>query len=174
MITPNGSVPSCESHGGAAQILPYHGWRVMNPILDANEMRSGLRAVDVFWRDLGRNEDRALEAVLAPEALAILGTGPGLAGRIREGLHISTDSCSCLGAVSPVLLAEDRSMRPTYTFTSVPISGGRDAHDAAWSIDVADKDGVWRIDPTESHHMVEVAHRWISLSMVWSRIADER
>ena len=148
--------------------------RVMNPILDADDVRSGLRAVDVFWRDLGRDDDQAVAAVLAPEAVSILGGGPGLAERIRERLRISVVSCSCLGAVSPVLLAGDRWMRPTYTFTSVPISGGRDGQDAAWSIDVADMDGVWRIDPTASRRMVEVGHRWISLGMVWSRIADER
>ncbi len=146
----------------------------MNSILDADDVRRGLRAADVFWRDLGRDDDQAVEAVLVPEAMAVLGAGPGLAARIRERLQIGTDSCSCLGVVSPVPLAEDRSMRPTYTFTSVPISGGRDGQDAVWSIEVTERDGVWHIDPTASHLVREVAHRWISLSLVWSRIAEER
>jgi hypothetical protein len=146
---------------------------MMSSILDADEVRSGLRAADVFWRRLGRDDDRALEALLAPEALAIFGAGPGLAARIRERMQINADSCVCLGAVSPVPLAEDRCMRPTYTFTSIPIAGGHDGQDATWSIEVADDDGVWRIDPTASHHVREAAHRWVSQSMVWSRIATE-
>jgi hypothetical protein len=145
----------------------------MTSILDADDVRRGLRAADVFWRDLGRDDDHALEAVLTPRSLAVLGAGPGLAGRIRERLRISADSCFCLGAVSPVGLAEDRSMRPTYAFTSVPISRGPDDQNAAWSIGVADEDGRWRIDPMGSSHATEVAHRWVSLSMVWSRIVSE-
>jgi hypothetical protein len=143
----------------------------MNSILDANEVRSGLRAADDFWRGLGRDDDQALEAVLAPEALVVLGPGAGLAARIRERIEISAEACLCLGAVSPVLLAEGRWMRPTYTFTSIPLSTGRDGQDAAWSIEVADEDGRWHVDPIASHHMREVAHRWVSLSMVWSKIA---
>ena len=146
----------------------------MNSILDADDVRRGLRAADGFWRDLGRDDDQAVEAVLAPEAMAVLGAGPGVAARIRERLHISTVSCSCLGVVSPVPLAEDRAMRPTFTFTSVPISGGRPSQDAAGSIEVTERDGVWCIDPTASHHVREVAHRWVSLSMVWPRIVGER
>jgi hypothetical protein len=64
-------------------------------------------------------------------------------------------------------------MRPTYAFTSVPISRRPDGQDAAWSIEVADEDGRWRIDPMGSSHVREVAHRWVSLSMVWSRIVSE-
>ena len=133
----------------------------MASILDADDVRRGLGAADAFWRDLGRDDDHALGAVLTPEALADLGAGPGLAVRLRERLQISIDSCFCLGAVSPVLLAEDRWMRPTYTFTSIPVSGGGDGLNAAWSIEITDESGVWRIDPTASHHVREVAHRWI-------------
>ncbi len=146
----------------------------MNSILDADEVSGGLRAADAFWHALGRDDDPVLEDVLVPQSLSDFGAGPGLAARIRERLHISTDSCLCLGAVSPVLLAEDRRMRPTYTFTSVSVATGRDAQDAAWRIEVTDSDGVWRIDPTASHPLREVAHRWVSLSMVWAKIAAER
>jgi hypothetical protein len=64
----------------------------MTSILDVDDVLRGLRAADVFWRDLGRDDDHALEAVLTPGSLAVLGAGPGLAGRIRERLRISADT----------------------------------------------------------------------------------
>ena len=146
----------------------------MTSILDADEVRGGLRAADAFWRALGRDEDPVLEDLLTPEALTVLGAGPGLGVRIREQVGITSELCSCLGPVSPVPLSQDRSMRPTYAFTSIPISGSREGQDAAWSIAVIDREGVWCIDPTAADPLLEVGHRWLSLSMVWSKITTER
>ena len=147
---------------------------MMRPILDEAELRSALRAADAFWRALGRDDDAALAALLEPEALTSLGAGPGLGERVRGHLDISTATCTCLGVVSPVSLGEDRRMRATYTLTSVPLSEGQGAKDGAWCIEVTHIDGTSQIDPTASHHVREVAHRWVSLDVTWSRITEAR
>ena len=147
---------------------------MMRPTLDASEVRTALRAADLFWRALGRDDDDALAAVLDEAALARLGAGPGLSERVREHLGISIAMCGCVGAVSPVLLTDDRRMRATYTLTSVPIALGQDPPGAAWCVEVVDEGGDWRIDPTASHHLREFAHHWLSHQMTWSRITDSR
>ena len=146
----------------------------MRPILDEAELRSALRAADAFWRALGRDDDAALAAVLEPEALASLGAGPGLGERIRGHLDISTAMCTCLGVVSPVSLGEGRRMRATYALTSVPLSVGQDVQDGAWCLEISYIGGTSQIDPTASHHVREVAHRWVSLDVTWPRIIEAR
>ena len=147
---------------------------MMRPTLDANEVRSGLRVADAFWRALGRDDDDALAVVLEPAALAELGAGPGLAERIREHLEISTAMCACVGVVSPVLLADGRRMRATYTLMSVPVALGQDPQGADWYVEVVGEGRDWRIDPTASRHLREVAHHWVSPHVTWARIVDSR
>jgi hypothetical protein len=86
----------------------------MRPILDADEMRSGLRVADALRRALGRDDDAALAAVLEPAALDRLGDRPGSGERIRAHMGISATLCTRVGAVSPVLLARGRLMWATY------------------------------------------------------------
>jgi hypothetical protein len=147
---------------------------MMRPVLDADEVRNGLRVADAFWRALGRDDDDALADMLESGALANLGAGPGLGERIREHMDISTTMCACVGLVSPVLLAGDRRMRATYTLTSVPIALGRDPQGMDWCVEVVGGGHEWRVDPTASHHLREVAHHWVSRHMTWSRITESR
>jgi hypothetical protein len=121
-----------------------------------HELRQAASAALALWTALGRDDDDAVERLLPTDAIAYLGSSPGVASRIRDRLGVIAADCTRVGLLLVATLLEDGRLRISFI---ADVDEGRRSRavEEGWRFELQLDEGRWLVDPIREHNAHGIA-----------------